>query len=406
MNTVNFRRHGLIGQAVRVVIGIASLLSIAANCPGGPAVIHVTASNGTLFADYLGERGQQVFQSADGGSNWRPTQLAISIGNAFAEPVSPTKQACDPEDPAICYRLTNAPRIEQSRDGGQTWTTTWEFSNAREAFMTRLARQGAFSGCPDGEAVVTTPVDLAVYHWNDSTVAVAAMGNDGVLVRVGEDAWERRGIAAATPLAEASSGWQEVLWVTLPELGNWFIAALLMYLVFTAWPSWRYARAQERPGEQRVALALNGACGLLWLVWALVVFASVDAALMGTHWPDYLLVIVAWPSYFLIWVARLFLNPLVNFPILLAGLLILIVALVKLQRFVRAARYNASHEPVRRTRGLRWLLALLVFPVAYAPFVLWGMGLLGPYWLALLLAVGVILATAALGVWRLWPKAA
>jgi hypothetical protein len=323
------------------------------------------------------------------------------IFDQFSPDDTRTKQVCDPANAAECYRLTGGPRIEASSDGGQTWRTVWQFPQERAELMGRIVRVGVLSPCGGADSVVTTPSDLTLVNHNGQTTLIAAMGNDGVLVRAPEGTWERYAVDEARPLPYSAADASQLIWATWPEIANWIVAALLTYLSFTGWLARRQVGAEGARSERLAAWSLLGLCALGWLVWLAVVFGNVDSRLLNTSWADFLPYLVALPSLLLLIPFMIRDNPAVNIPVAVVVVVILIGLLLLAIRFLRIMRRITSQAPVRRTLGARWQTTALIFPLAYLPFVLWGVGLIPPYWLALTIACALMVAAWGYGAWRL-----
>ena len=150
------------------------------------------------------------------------------------------------EDGAICYRTLAEDTIEQSTDGGQSWTVAWS-GRSRRYFRHRLQnRPGLIVRLfwPKPEyPVVTGPTALSIKGDANEHALLAAMGTNGILYRHETDEWSDYGALGndaprypKTPRGNYSQfgvfvmllvGWSMHL---LPELS---ILAGLVYLTIT-----------------------------------------------------------------------------------------------------------------------------------------------------------------------------
>lgn len=70
--------------------------------------------------------------------------------------------------------------VEQSLDGGATWSISWEIPAGRREVMDRLARIPMACGSVP-KTIWLGPFDVIILGNGDSPSAVVAMGNEGVL---------------------------------------------------------------------------------------------------------------------------------------------------------------------------------------------------------------------------------
>jgi len=129
--------------------------------------------------------------SGDGGQTWRwlgsdgeYEQVSVEVDRAEGE----RTQACLPDDSTVCYRVVRGHlRVEHTRDGGVTWTTTWEVTDEQRD---RLALH--YPGLDD-PAVDLSSRSVMVYPTDGRHVVVVANGRDGYALRDVDGHWHRIG---------------------------------------------------------------------------------------------------------------------------------------------------------------------------------------------------------------------
>jgi hypothetical protein len=129
--------------------------------------------------------------SQDGGRTWRWLRHDDEIPLVDAEVAradAEQKQACVPDEPAVCYRVVPGHlRVEQIHDGGVTWETSWEVDDATRD---RLARELPKLEDP---AKNLSSHALVVHRTDTGYVVVVANGRDGYARRDEDGRWQRIG---------------------------------------------------------------------------------------------------------------------------------------------------------------------------------------------------------------------
>ncbi|GAT69025.1 hypothetical protein PS9374_04691 [Planomonospora sphaerica] len=199
------RTEHAVRQARTLVIVPVALIAVTATGQADmPQQAHTVFSDGetiTVLSDHGYGNGPVV--SRDGGRTWvkpaPPAPAPGSVPTPSGRP-SPVTRSCVPGDPAHCYRVV-PPRlaVDESRDGGRTWTTVWGVSKGREELLERTVTEHLGPGAWQGsQAIVVHPV--AGGH-----VVVAANGSDGIAVRDADGAWRRFGFSAGGFSAEGAA---------------------------------------------------------------------------------------------------------------------------------------------------------------------------------------------------------
>lgn len=171
----------------------------------------------------------RAWRSTDGGETWfsAPTYyLFTDIDEALAFKSLDYQAKCSQTNPQNCYRLSQLGTIESSTDGGVNWKTDWQFPEGRLEYLKRSYARSR-PGVPDA----LRPLDLAVLETNDGEIVVAAMGNQGVLIRTTQGQWESIAVESASPLPANAQNIQEALNMVIPEAGRAVVIAILFAIV-------------------------------------------------------------------------------------------------------------------------------------------------------------------------------
>jgi hypothetical protein len=185
----------------------------------------------------------QLFSSQDGGLNWQTIEVEeapVDLEGCDTHP--PTGWIL--ETPDARYRFVRGERIDQSTDGGQTWQVELELQNsqARMAYYRKI-RASASTEEPYPTDALFDPASGHV---------IAAMGQDGVLVRTPEDGW--RWVAVGHYRFEPPRHLSQIATLLQGEL---WLALLLVVLLFNVW----HAHSASR--------WLLIVLGIGWLLWGL-----------------------------------------------------------------------------------------------------------------------------------------
>ncbi|NRQ37483.1 hypothetical protein HII36_37475 [Nonomuraea sp. NN258] len=181
------RRRTLSGSSTRLRLLVTMPLAVLAVTatsgapePHGPQVAYsVRVDESRIVVDtsrWPDERPDGMLASEDGGVTWHEWTGETSRKAQSA--------ACVPREPHRCYRVV-ADRlgVEESRDGGTTWRTSWKLSEGRNDWA---AREYVETGKLRSRSV-------AVQERPGGHVVVVANGIGGILVRDVGGTWQRLG---------------------------------------------------------------------------------------------------------------------------------------------------------------------------------------------------------------------
>lgn len=269
-----------------LMLSVASLTALATSPPLYERVVRVMGDSQVIYARLVHHGSTQrtltVF-SQDGGRTWQETFNAPS---ALAEDVTLPRIVCESTQPNLCYRIAQKEQVEESRDGGKTWRIAWSIPPGRGAYMERVG-----SGAPSGR-IDMGPYDLALVGppgTNGLHTLVVAMGDQGVLVRTPEGAWERYGVWAAKPTPFAAEfGLYSIIELPLRLFGEMIMCSiagvLVMFLVLLTLSFAIKSTAKASAGAALRSIALGfavvPAAFTPFALWALGVIAEYDLALV------------------------------------------------------------------------------------------------------------------------------
>ncbi|GIH62467.1 hypothetical protein [Microbispora siamensis] len=141
--------------------------------------------------------------SGDGGRSWHewtgsPSASPSPSASASPSPSSsPATRACVPADPRRCYRvIPGRLGVEQTADGGATWTVAWEISRGRQGWLDRVYENPDSLGKRSGPAA---SLAVAVQAVPGGHVVAVANGTDGVALRDVSGRWRRLGFPEYVP---------------------------------------------------------------------------------------------------------------------------------------------------------------------------------------------------------------
>ncbi|GAA1404452.1 hypothetical protein ACFQZ4_28680 [Catellatospora coxensis] len=304
------------------------------------------------------DRGYLV--STDGGRTFQRQGLEQVD---YGELTHSAGMQCLP-DRSLCYRpVRDRLRVEQSGDGGSTWTVAWELPERTRELLAR--EHGGLLGTSG-----VMSYDLVVLPLESGHVVVAANGRDGLVVRDVTGTWTRVG-DGAEPAEPLPSGllpvrqWFAHIW---PELGWVLLAALWCLTAATV-------VGLHRSGARRSALTV----GLIAALGPCLLAMSPLVALDWTHllWRDGEGIGSAWNEG---------LTALAGLLLAAGSLAVLIVPVVVVS--IGWGRRVLDRRHVR--------LAIPAGVVVYLPYVVWGSGATTDY-RAVSVAALAVFALALIG---------
>ena len=251
-------------------------------------VQRVVVEKSTLYA-YITEDtytwlGGGYAVSTDYGKSWSGVFAPLTKIQALTTPVALPKTLCDPVNSQTCYRITGKEQVDESQDGGQTWNIAWQIPPGRESYMTRAAFDGDHIGGktkPD-----FSPYDMVFLPGGGPSTLMVAMGNEGFLLHTSGQAWQRSPMTfvgpeqsshSPTPTRFQAASISEALadiWL------EWLLALVVGVLVFLAFGLWSaiYAVRQQTPAAGRgwrwVFAPALWLCA--WLVFREVIWAVLN----------------------------------------------------------------------------------------------------------------------------------
>ena len=266
------------GRLAYLALGVAVLASLATS-PGLPRYFDrfvpveggLLLANGPLIsADMPKTLDTNTFAFSTDGMVWQ-AYTAVTPEQwqaAQAAPVLP-RQVCRTQQPLECYRITGGPQVERSTDGGATWQVDWQFPVERLTYMSHR-----FQVSP---AILNiNPLDLAMLELPDGPRVVAAMGDQGALVRQPSGVWQRLPVLYAAPTATQANDPMEAVGHLIIEIIVLLGVALLGIVILSA-ISWAVVLGGSADKAKR-AWALRP----LWLVAAGLLVAYAASRLLAS----------------------------------------------------------------------------------------------------------------------------
>lgn len=361
-------------------LGIASLATLATSpLPPVPIVQRVGSHDGALYASgyYL-----PLAKSADGGKTWVSDAASPAETNVRPLPVV----ICDSPQTKVCYRTSQNEQVDGSDDGGQTWRVAWSIPEGRREFMERLreARCPVLISCGELKKLDIGPYDLTFstpVGQNGLHTLVVAMGNEGIMVRTPEGKWERYAVLGARPTPMAASNPDDALMPLLKEIK---IGVLGMWLVL-------------------VGLTLYGAKVILRAdEWS-----PAEYEFPWVARPTFALIAVTFLAYVGLYVAGcVALRSLMDLDLYMGVLFLLAwpVGVVPLCLIVLGvgATWLRVGQVIKQPRiivgfGICIVGAVGSFAVGIGSLVVWTVGILPFYWLALIVSVGSAICVVYFG---------
>lgn len=213
-----------------LLLGLASLAVIATSSP--PPIVRVDRVLET--EDQIFARAGIYVLSSDGGKTWQETK---DVPPELKDNVQLPRVVCEQANSVICYR-TGSGIVERSRDGGKTWEVVWSIPWGRQMFMNRVAQNTGVFG-PHPKEIDLGPYDLALIKpigINRESTLIVALGNEGILIRTPDGNWTRHTVWNAQPTPFSALEEPTVLFKSIQtETDFATVAGLLTLLLTTFW---------------------------------------------------------------------------------------------------------------------------------------------------------------------------
>ena len=228
--------------------------------------------------------------STDGGETWYDTPSYYLYADIKEELVYKSldyQAACSLTNPPVCFRLTQSGQIERSVDGGVNWSIDWQIPEGRNEYIER-----SFSLNRPGVPVELRPLDLAVYDTAGGVGVIAAIGNQGILVRTPQGQWESHAVGDASPLSYSAKSLREAFSIVMPEAARSTGIACLFAVVIgiAAYITLRFLFQKSNKASPWMPhfsrfiliypLILFAVLLLPYLLWAMGTIATLEAATM------------------------------------------------------------------------------------------------------------------------------
>lgn len=346
---------------------IITLVTVSCECASS-GIHQVTFWDGSLYTkdDYSSDYARYDLSQDE----WHeyiqdvPEDVVVQLQQNRTLPIT----HCLTENKDVCYQITGVSQerdgieyfypgtehVRVSEDGGQSWQIAWEIPAGRRYFMSRFPK-----GCG---GIAMGPYDLAINEMPEGHYVAVALGNQGILIRHPDGTWERYGVLNAVPtpftrisirdLSEVTLGLGRELAVLL--LATFFFSLTLFVIV------WKQLRLLIGPFVMGFLAEAIGYC-----------FWEPLRQLVGDSF----------------WLAPLFLLGTIFFPVTL---------LFAYRTWVEESRTFARRELCKKAGKVWFGMSIGLFWIGLLPFILWVLGLIPYYAIAVCLSVVFVL----LGMWK------
>jgi hypothetical protein len=150
-----------------------------------PRIDAVAVQDGVLYVRSDDEPFNRAFDPAT------ETLRLVAIPPKKRDAITPVTTSCIATDPDVCYRaVPRSTAIEESADGGATWSRAWGLARADLEGLAR-ARSVDVEFDPSDFRISS----VAVASTADGYVVLAAAEYDGLVMRHEDGTWERIGFA-------------------------------------------------------------------------------------------------------------------------------------------------------------------------------------------------------------------
>ncbi len=370
-------------------LALGTLASLATPpCQTVASVRRLALANGTLYAGFGYDNPAGFARPADLQQGWESLpQLPAAAQAILSEPASLPIVLCSPASAQACYRIDGRPQVEESHDGGSTWSVAWQVPANRLDYMVRAARGTIPLGC--GKTPDLRTFDMLFLPVPGEPRLVVAMGNEGLLIYSPSTGWQRQGIEiyyngylqpiSPTPTLFAASSFGKAFQDTTPEWWLFLAAGILTYTGLSLW-GWVFAARHRAPGAKHRSSWIFRP--LRWLaIWILILVVAwlglnlLPVAEQNAVWPILIVVSLSLPP------------------------VVLVLSLVLWSRASRLVKHPG------RFQWAGWLALLggmAVFAASWACLLLWAFGVIVTYGLAL--AFSILSGLAVLVGCAMWMR--
>lgn len=344
-----------------VVVILAAGATLATSCRWTSVIKELYLAEGRIYAVDPGL--DTWFVSANQGATWESlSEPPASFDPEAERETTLPKTVCDPAQKERCFRINGDEIVEKSEDGGSTWQVAWRIPPGRRKFMDRLARSGM---C--GKDIDLGPYDIEGVGEGNDFRAVAAMGNEGILLLPYDGSPTRVSVGGSSPTPYLTTDFSTAVMVNINE------SLILLLLGFGWWGVvhvlyWKPVLDELRSSFSEADKAdwiiapLRKSLIFLFIILVLIGFLAVFGFVLYTEFEIILLLLLA--------AAALLLHPVGQF--------------FTWRRLSRVL----SHPPEARKSALSLVMSGAGFlVVGFLPLYLWVMSVIKQYRSSILLSV-------------------
>jgi hypothetical protein len=201
-----------------------------------------------------------MYVSFDQARTWQnEPEIPPDVADVLRQPLVLPVAGCDPLNLQVCYRIDGRAQVDESWDGGETWSVAWQLPAGRDSYLRRVTGQNCITNCGNDPALRT--YDMAFATGRGESILVVALGTEGLLTHSPSRGWQRNGLTlsqngyqflAIDPAPLTATTFNEIFLNTMPE---WLLAlglGCLAYLGFSLW-IWIFAAQHPAPGTTHSA---------------------------------------------------------------------------------------------------------------------------------------------------------
>ncbi|MBV6451456.1 MAG: hypothetical protein MHPDNHAH_02194 [Anaerolineales bacterium] len=351
---------------VALSIGVFASIATSPVAPTITTVTHLKEKNGSVFAFDMNM--DTMAASKDGGKSWE--RVYDSDFELPSEYASLPIVECATNYPNECYRINGDEIVEHSKDGGTTWEISWELPADREIFFERAN--------PDMDL---GPYDMLIVQRGNQEYVLVAVGEEGILRKELPDGeWERIKVENAEPTPYRSTSISDAIALTYREIIIWFMLSIFAFHI-ACWLVWSAAsKFSSEPLDKLQWIfspALSPLAGMLisaLLILLIGLIATAITQLLPFVFGDYDVVMTLLILLGLCALATLAFIP---------GT---IIRLLKKWRVLLVANGYAPETATQLT-WLVYLFHLTVFLAGCLVWILWAMGGIARYEVAMIFAL-------------------